>query len=179
MGEIGPIPYAKNFGCNENIQTTLKQFLEAEIKSLAPSGFPYYVFSVVDDQLQPLLSQMIRTDLNDLPERLPPPFQQFRAFALQFSVGGNGSGSPVHFHNDAFNILLSGKKKWWLWPPARAALSRVHPTCIPDAFDAEELHGAIEVLQNPGDIVYVPMNWGHAVLNLDEYTICVAVEFGI
>jgi hypothetical protein len=33
-----------------------------------------------------------------------------------------------------------------------------------------------EVLQLPGDIVYVPAQWGHAVLNLAD-TIAVAFEF--
>ncbi|CAE8658472.1 unnamed protein product, partial [Polarella glacialis] len=52
---------------------------------------------------------------------------QFRATTLQFGVGDEGSGSPLHFHQDAINILLSGRKRWWLVPPARAAMSRVHP----------------------------------------------------
>merc|ERR1712113_428054 len=120
--------------------------------------------------MQPLLLHMIRTELDDLPERLPSPFQQFDASTLQFAVGGRGSGSPVHFHQDAISILLSGQKKWWLWPPSRAAMSRVHPATTFGPHAAEEYDGAIEVLQEVGDIMYVPTRWGHAVLNLAEYT---------
>merc|ERR1712183_753929 len=42
---------------------------------------------------------------------------------------------------------------------------------------AEEYRGAIEVLQEPGDIVYVPDAWTHAVLNVAEYTVSVSIEF--
>lgn len=138
--------------------------------------FPWYFFGAVTEKQQPLLSRMIRTELQGIPERLPSPFQHFRPLCLHFAVGGRGSGSSQHFHRDAFNILLAGKKKWWLWPPARAALSRVHPARLSGR---EEFHRAMEVLQEPGDILYVPREWGHAVLNVAEYTVSISVEFDL
>ena len=39
------------------------------------------------------------------------------------------------------------------------------------------LKGACVFEQEQGDIVYVPDMWGHAVLNLEDHTVCVAAEF--
>ena len=36
---------------------------------------------------------------------------------------------------------------------------------------------AVEVLQMPGDILFIPSNWGHATMNLCE-TVSMAQEFG-
>ncbi|CAE8611064.1 unnamed protein product [Polarella glacialis] len=105
---------------------------------------------------------------------------QFWATTLQFGVGDEGSGSPLHFHQDAINILLSGRKRWWLVPPARAAMSRVHPLdALQNASSPEgELYTQAMVLeQEPGDIMYVPDMWGHAVLNLAKGTVCATAEF--
>lgn len=140
----------------------------------APSGMPYYLFTHVDDASQPLLARLLRDALDGLPERLPPPFSPFRATALQLAAGGRGSGSPAHFHDDAFNILLAGRKRWWLWPPSEAAMSREHPSRLAARGGA---CGARELVQEPGDVLYVPNGWGHAVLNLADYNLCVAVEF--
>jgi len=172
--EVGTIPYADDFGINSGeLLTTLERFVDVELNIFACSGVPYYLFAFVDDTLQPLLSTLIRDELNGIPEHLPSPFEKFNACALQFALGSNGSGSPHHFHDDAFNILLTGRKKWWMWPPALAAMSSVHPSRL----TPEDMVGALEVVQKPGDIVYVPNGWGHAVLNLEYYTMCVAVEF--
>lgn len=151
--------------------------MEVESNIFSPSGLPYYLFTFVDDCLQPPLAALLREELG-IPDRLPPPFQHFRAQAVQFAVGREDSGSPAHFHDDAFNILLTGRKHWWLWPPAQAAMSRVHPKRLAQvAPDAER--SALKVVQEPGDVLYVPSGWGHAVLNATPHTVCVAVEFGL
>ena len=35
---------------------------------------------------------------------------------------------------------------------------------------------AVVCVQRPGDVVYVPENWGHAVVNLED-SVAVAFEF--
>merc|ERR1711904_746459 len=75
--EVAAMPYSDEFG-EHAILTTLKQFLEVGINTCAPSGLPYYFFTWVDDKL-PLLLRMISAELDDLPARLPSPFQQFHA----------------------------------------------------------------------------------------------------
>eukprot|EP00746_Dinoflagellata_sp_MGD_P059536 gnl/MRDRNA2_/MRDRNA2_253940_c0_seq1.p1 gnl/MRDRNA2_/MRDRNA2_253940_c0~~gnl/MRDRNA2_/MRDRNA2_253940_c0_seq1.p1 ORF type:complete len:523 (+),score=65.75 gnl/MRDRNA2_/MRDRNA2_253940_c0_seq1:112-1680(+) len=172
------IPYGDDFGMRHcQIKTTLQRFLDVESKQHATSGVPYYVFEEVDEKVQPTLARMIRNELGGLPEPLPHPFSNFQYTSLQFSVGSSGSGSPVHFHHDALNILLSGRKRWWLWPPANAAMSRVHPSLFRAEGCLQKLGPALELIQEPGDIVYVPDGWGHAVLNVEDDTISVACEF--
>jgi len=144
--------------------------------SAAPTAVAPNPGSPREQRWQPLLAQMIRMQLDGLPSRLPPPFHLFHATALQFAVGSVGSGSPQHFHDDAFNVLLMGRKCWWFWPPALAAMSRVHPLKLVSS-GASELQGALRVVQEAGDIIYVPSAWGHAVLNEAEYNVCIAVEF--
>merc|ERR1712107_605972 len=101
------------------------------------------------------------------------------------------------FFQKRFNSLLAAREAEHLftsmWMPfpssfqgrrsggcglARAAMSRLHPGHISDRYVAGEFEGAIEVLQEPGDILYVPAGWGHAVLNVAEYTVSISVEFG-
>eukprot|EP00927_Polykrikos_kofoidii_P065161 TRINITY_DN60949_c0_g1_i1.p1 TRINITY_DN60949_c0_g1~~TRINITY_DN60949_c0_g1_i1.p1 ORF type:complete len:603 (+),score=119.76 TRINITY_DN60949_c0_g1_i1:87-1895(+) len=179
--DVSTIPYSEDFGeRGAALSMTLERFLEVEIDLFAPSGIPYYVFTYVDDDSQPLLARLFRSRLGGLPEHLPPPFQGFRATAVQFSVGGAGSGSPLHFHDSAFNILLAGRKHWWLWPPANAAMSRVHPSQLleSDALGSSP-PPAFDVMQDEGDVLFIPNGWGHAVLNSAAHTVCAAVEIDV
>jgi len=43
----------------------------------------------------------------------------------QFYLGPAGSGAPVHFHGDAWNALMYGRKHWILFPPTDAKFSKV------------------------------------------------------
>jgi hypothetical protein len=43
----------------------------------------------------------------------------------QVYVGGPGSGAPIHYHSDAVNTLLYGRKRWYLLPPDDAVFSTV------------------------------------------------------
>lgn len=45
----------------------------------------------------------------------------------QFYLGSAGTGSPLHFHEDAFNMLVYGIKFWRLLSPADAVYSTNHP----------------------------------------------------
>ena len=61
-----------------------------------------------------------------------------------------------------------------MYPPAEAPFGQKPvEQWLHDDYDAGS---AIEVVQNAGDILYVPCEWGHAVLNTRE-TIGAAVEF--
>eukprot|EP00929_Paragymnodinium_shiwhaense_P076740 TRINITY_DN39502_c0_g1_i2.p1 TRINITY_DN39502_c0_g1~~TRINITY_DN39502_c0_g1_i2.p1 ORF type:complete len:501 (-),score=51.56 TRINITY_DN39502_c0_g1_i2:15-1517(-) len=180
--EVGSIPYGDDFGCPDAAwPTTLSDFLSVGMDLFAPSGGSYYLFTAVDDRLQPQLARLIRDNLNGMPETLPAPFSSCRATTLQFAIGGQGSGAPSHFHGDAFNMLLKGRKRWWVWPPYQAAMSRIHPRHLCRQTGAAPELGVAAAqfvcIQHAGDVVYVPDGWGHAVLNEADQTMCIAVEF--
>ena len=42
---------------------------------------------------------------------------------FRFSLGPAGSGAPPHFHGHAWNALIYGKKRWFLFPPTHAFFS--------------------------------------------------------
>ena len=101
------------------------------------------------------------------------------------------SGSPPHIHGAAYNFLVHGRKRWFLWKPfdstvdaTRASLGGAEPlpfgTPVLKWFVSEYPRLAsrpLEVVQEPGDVVWVPAGWGHAVLNL-EPSVAVAFELG-
>jgi hypothetical protein len=97
----------------------------------------------------------------------------------QFYLGGPGTGSPLHFHKDAFNALMYGKKRWFLIPPASALYSTVPISTwvVNTSLDGPDMPKGLQMCtQIAGDVIYVPHGWAHGVLNL-ETSVGVAVEF--
>lgn len=114
---------------------------------------------------------------------------------LDFFVGPNGSGTPLHHHSAVWNALLFGRKLWALLPPQHATFAQEgeHPLDS-DWFatwkqlnpNDAPLPGAkkktkrtarktkmgatpyVFCVQKAGSLVYVPSQWAHATLNLDE-----------
>ena len=77
----------------------------------------------------------------------------------------------MHFHGDAYNVLAHGLKAWYLLPPAQAQYSTVPALAYVQQLQAGLQAGGqaepLQCLQEPGDLIYVPRGWGHAVLNLN------------
>lgn len=199
--EASEIPYGSDFGVDPSVEqpVTLQEFLSApSVKRRRsttglgihePQQKRMYFFVAVDDEAQPQLSKLFSKALHLVvggPLTFPcfdissgPSGSPFRITTLQFAVGEEGSGSPMHFHQDAVNLLLSGKKRWWLQPPSLAAMSRLHPLDVQRG-DGEALQcydTACVLEQEVGDVMYVPDMWGHAILNLEPHTVCAAAEF--
>jgi len=42
-----------------------------------------------------------------------------------------------------------------------------------------ERNYAYEVIQSPGDVLYIPSDWIHATINIGGETLCIAQEFGV
>eukprot|EP01100_Stratorugosa_tubuloviscum_P005992 TRINITY_DN261_c0_g1_i1.p1 TRINITY_DN261_c0_g1~~TRINITY_DN261_c0_g1_i1.p1 ORF type:complete len:527 (+),score=221.65 TRINITY_DN261_c0_g1_i1:62-1642(+) len=112
-----------------------------------------------------------------------------------FLWGCPRSGSSFHVdfnHTSAWNALISGRKRWALYPPH---------ICPPNVKATQDEDGEIsynspyvvkwllqtyptlpaqwkpiEVIQEPGEIIWVPSGWWHMVLNLTE-TIAVTQNF--
>jgi len=111
-------------------------------------------------------------------ERLIAEFDSFELVAglpntyWQFYLGPMESGAPVHFHGNAWNILMHGRKKWLMYPPLQGFYSTVPIR----SWLKKGYPRAQEFTQEAGDLVYVPRYWAHGVINLKE-SIGVATEF--
>ena len=116
---------------------------------------------------------------------------------LDFFVGSNGSGTPLHHHSAVWNTLIYGRKLWALLPPRRATFgpTNEHPldskwwrqwgrreagvdssgrrtTSMPSKRSRQA--GAVRqstyvfCVQEPGTLIYLPSHWAHATMNLEE-----------
>ncbi len=125
--------------------------------------------------------------LEDVP--IPSPFfsnETIHRFFFYHSI--ENAGTLPHRHGDAFNILVSGKKKWVFYDASPLhskkgfdKMNEFHQSYPPGshacdwfANEVNKLASALrrtqvyQCIQEPGDIVYIPRDYAHAVLNLDE-----------
>jgi histone arginine demethylase JMJD6 len=98
-------------------------------------------------------------------------------------IGPARSGTGLHIDplgTHAWVTLLEGAKRWVLFPYGtdKSVIGMQDPQ-IPSALwfsshwyqvSLQQVPGAIEVLQLPGETVYVPAGWPHLVLNLEFST---------
>ncbi|GAB5588531.1 hypothetical protein Unana1_03431 [Umbelopsis nana] len=127
-------------------------------------------------------------------EKRRPPYKWF-------VMGDARSGTGIHtdpLGTSAWNALLKGHKRWAMFPPgtpkdiidppmkpydheAVSWFATVFPkfTKRDDPEDPRSLGqklGMIEVLQRPGETIFVPTGWAHVVMNLD-FTIAITQNF--
>ena len=109
------------------------------------------------------------------------------------------SGSSIHVDplaTSAWNALISGKKRWVLYPPNKGLtkpllkpkgigldgesitwFQKAYP--ITQKWEWSEVGGcpkSFDVVQNAGEIMFVPDGWWHAVLNVTQ-TVAVTQNF--
>ena len=123
--------------------------------------------------------------LNDI--ELPNDFFSKKDIARFFFYHSNKDGGTLpHNHGDAFNILQSGKKHWIFYdankleaPNGNQRMHFYHQkypvgTHAKDFFKSElkslskNVSDTAECFQEAGDIIYVPRQYCHAVLNKSE-----------
>jgi len=113
-----------------------------------------------------------------------------RELTTQFFVGGLNSGSPIHYHALAVNVVALGRKEWLVARPEHAFYTN-QPAAemVRDELgDGDDINGSlsfdsvhslrgqfVHFIQNPLDIVIVPSDWAHGTLNT-EFTVGMAVE---
>ncbi|CAM9547731.1 unnamed protein product [Ectocarpus fasciculatus] len=200
--DVGGVPYAKNFDLF-NERTTLSDYMKSTTTistAAAAAGSssgrgndqeatraaPNYVFQVDTEACtegRDLLGRIVDAALpsdGDKPIVCPPPGGLRGLESVHYYLGGHHSGAPFHIHSDALNLAMSGRKRWWVVTPRAAVWSRRH---IRDY--AEEGKGGppasgkdrpMECVQRGGDLVYVPGDWGHAAMNLEDGTFGYTLE---
>ncbi|GJJ69602.1 histone arginine demethylase JMJD6 [Entomortierella parvispora] len=103
-------------------------------------------------------------------------------------IGPQRTGAPWHTDpsgTSAWNTLLSGHKRWALYPPH--IIPPGHDPTSPDRLTsvswyldvypylAPELR-PLEIVQYPGQTIFVPSGWWHMVINMDD-TVAVTQNF--
>jgi hypothetical protein len=95
-----------------------------------------------------------------------------------FYIGTAYSGVTFHQHTAAWNALLFGYKRWFLLPPFHFSGSTTLPMHEWARAHRERFAGDLhECVQRPGEVLFVPQHWYHAVLNVSD-CVGIAVELG-
>ena len=189
---VSAVPHARSYG-QASSRMPLDMFVQLHMNGSASGGA--YVFDSTIMDTEPQLR-------NDCP---PPPLLHNTRIALsQFFIGAAATGSFPHFHGHALNVLVHGRKLWYLFPvgeahfnvkdigrwvvedwPAvaeqRLAVQRAGlAQCVqvPYPTSTSNRLPVTSRMQEAGDAVYVPQHWGHAVYNTAP-SVGVAYEFDV
>ena len=175
---VGSVPYSKVFGVKEE-SMKLKEFWEKHGGHSLRIKEPLYVFQHDLDVCEKgwkLLRKLVQTSF-PVPDLIEDPDKAGKE-SIQFYFGMTGSGAPLHVHADAVNMVVSGEKRWYIQTPQKTMYSRkpVKEWVEQEVPRLDEEYKPLECTQKAGDIVYVPMDWGHAILNTKDDTFGFAIE---
>lgn len=128
------------------------------------------------------LASLVHCPANFPPEWLPRP-EDPAVIPPWLLVGPEGSGTNFHVEPNnqcVFVHCLSGFKTWLVFPPetfsGNERLLNQHPSLIaPTDLPGAGSHPS-KIYQEAGDIIVLPPNWWHTVINRAE-TVAVAVNF--
>lgn len=177
-------PYETNHGGDPSTMTTFRDVLQREQTNttiMNVKHLPRYIFDHgFATRHQSVLSSS--TDHSMLNFQSPPSMFDFPTILPQFYYGTEFTGSHFHYHNNpAINVLVHGLKLWLLVPPEHSIYSTLHPIEeMKDLIKSRNLSSFCPhcrvVLQRSSQVVFVPEQWGHLVLNLAE-CVGMATEF--
>ena len=201
VGDAVAVPETDGFGSKS---MRLREFAEACSSSgggeLGESSAKDTVF---DRQ------EFVRQAGDTLAAETSPPLSYFahwpqagKGSTPYFSFGPKAVGLSFHEHSAAHNIVLFGRKHWFVYPPVSEP-ERLEPwagdaggegaaTGSPASWGSEEVFNMtfvelltpavwaatvkkrlsgearpLECVTGPGDLIYVPAGWAHAVANLE------------
>ena len=165
-------------------------FMTDETKDTVSDCDPPYVFGTLDDGSIDLLFDRRNKEQNgfnasNLLGKWTSALHETGRFRTEtrhsalFYVGGALSGTYFHSHPNALNVLINGSKRWWLVPPNVL----FGPDSVSSMVDWYTKYKStlpftpLECTQRSGDIFFVPTEWHHATMNL-ENVFGWAVEIG-
>ncbi|CAN0013492.1 unnamed protein product, partial [Phaeothamnion confervicola] len=192
--------------CRYPVRVRLSHFLDYTAADAQADDSPLYIFdSSFDarDASAPLMLDYsvppyFPDDLFSLVgERRRPPYRWFL-------VGPRRSGTTAHVDplgTSAWNTVLQGRKRWALFPPGTPRAVAKGKTVICRGEDDEPVNYFVDHIPRlrrrsgrggssggngngsgsggdryPGDTVFIPGGWWHAVINLDD-TVAVTQNF--
>lgn len=175
---VGSVPYAAEFDLEARTMS-LGEYYERFVRESA-DGQALYVFDRHSDLSAAgyqVVADMVRA-IMPVPSLIVDPEDAGGVESIHFFLGRPGSGAPFHIHADAVNAVVAGSKRWFVYTPKRTLYSR---TPIQEWIDGDysrlsEAEKPLECIQEAGDVVYVPLDWGHAVVNLEENTFGYSLE---
>ncbi len=163
----------------------------------------YYIFTknlfgMESSKTDSRFQQLFQTEIN-IPKEISESYD-FKSTI--FFAGNKGRGALPHMHTPALNILATGKKRWFLFNaspsnPMGERLQEYYYLAYPyktnltstDWLDKEyttslkdykDSGGEVyEFIQEAGDVVIIPDNWSHTIINLDDCLGIVLVEFPV
>ncbi|KAM3910221.1 2-oxoglutarate and iron-dependent oxygenase JMJD4 [Leptodactylus fuscus] len=90
-------------------------------------------------------------------------------------MGPVGSWTPFHadvFRSYSWSANICGRKKWLLFPPGQEERLRDRSGHLPYDVTTPSLQNScpppLEVIQEAGEIIFVPSGWHHQVYNLED-----------
>lgn len=88
-----------------------------------------------------------------------------------WGVGGQYSGVPFHTHGPVFSESVLGRKRWYVSPPQHKPNFSGNVSTfswVTSGGPLREVHMQACTAEE-GDVLYLPLDWWHATLNLSPY----------
>ncbi|XP_061178984.1 uncharacterized protein LOC133187578 [Saccostrea echinata] len=159
-------------GGNGDVQSSFSEFVDSLMQDKDEIGEPFYIFD-----------RMFYND-SSLPRTLKPP----KYFEIKdgvddsiFFLGASSSGVSFHKHADAWNGVIYGQKRWFLYPSTHTPPGGVYPGFtqmewydkIYPSLSGDDL--PMECVQEAGEILYLPEGTYHGTINLGD-TVAIGIQ---
>lgn len=159
-------------GGNGDVQSSFTEFVDSLMQDKDEIGEPFYIFD-----------RMFYND-SSLPRTLKPP----KYFEIKdgiddsiFFLGASSSGVSFHKHADAWNGVIYGQKRWFLYPTTHTPPGGVYPGFTQIEWynkiypSLSEEDAPMECVQEAGEILYLPEGTYHGTINLGD-TVAIGIQ---
>ena len=171
---LGRLPYSQLYGGDRPVgPVSLKTFIEHSSGNDSSENVPLYWFRAIHNKSDPIVQ-----DIESKPAFLESKKFHATPSYWQHFIGGLASGSSAHLHDNAWNALLYGRKRWFIWSPPHSYTSNMPPLEWLIYSNWTETANTFFCTQNENDIILVPSDYAHATLNIME-SVGIAGEFRI